>query len=240
MTSPRHQLRWPARIYFWLAERLYNELAWAYEAVASLVSLGRWQGWRLRALDALGEAPGRVLELGFGTGALLVAMAARGWWPVGLEPSPAMQRVAARRLRRARVDARHGHSPVRLRGHAQALPFRDGSFDAAVATFPTEYIMSVETLREVHRVLCPRGCLVIAGLYVEADRRVVRGAERLVFGSASVSEALSRFGALAESCGYEVSTMVSRADALRAPLLILKRREAPSAVGGSQLQEDHG
>lgn len=31
----------PARLYLWAADRLYDELAWAYDPVGGLVSLGR-------------------------------------------------------------------------------------------------------------------------------------------------------------------------------------------------------
>lgn len=54
--------------YYWLAERLYNELAWAYDPVSWLVSLGQWDVWRKGALDYLTGK--RILEIGFGTGEL--------------------------------------------------------------------------------------------------------------------------------------------------------------------------
>jgi len=32
------------RLYVWATERLYQELAWAYDGVSWLVSLGHWAG----------------------------------------------------------------------------------------------------------------------------------------------------------------------------------------------------
>ena len=57
------------QVYLLLYRLLYNELAWAYDAVSWAVSLGRWDVWRRAALPYVrGD---HVLEVGFGTGALL-------------------------------------------------------------------------------------------------------------------------------------------------------------------------
>jgi ubiquinone/menaquinone biosynthesis C-methylase UbiE len=133
---------------------LYNEFAWTYDLVAWVVSLGQWRAWGRTAIPYLrGE---RVLELAHGPGHLLVAMAQRGLVPVGLDLSPTMSRLARRRLSK---DA--GLAVPLVRARAQALPFRDGCYDSAVATFPAEFIMARDTLREVARVLAPGGCWVI-------------------------------------------------------------------------------
>jgi len=80
----------------WATYRLYHEFAWAYDVVSWLVSLGHWAGWRRIALDhVIGR---RVLEVGFGTGELLIEMACRDLHVYGLECSPAMQRVTARKM----------------------------------------------------------------------------------------------------------------------------------------------
>jgi ubiquinone/menaquinone biosynthesis C-methylase UbiE len=130
------------RLFFRL---LYNQLAWTYDWVAWAVSLGQWNAWGRAAIPYLrGE---RVLELAHGPGHLLEAMGGRGLLPVGIDLSPHMSRLARRRLGRAGLAA-----PL-VRARAQALPFRDGCFDSAVATFPTEFIVNPATLRETARVL---------------------------------------------------------------------------------------
>jgi ubiquinone/menaquinone biosynthesis C-methylase UbiE len=129
----------------------YRELAWTYDPVAWAVSGGLWRAW---ALAALPELRGRTLELGFGTGHLQLALAAR---PViaGLDASPQMAARAAGRLRRA------AQSPRLARGLAQALPFPAAAFDTVVATFPAEYILDPRTHAEIRRVLAPGGHLVL-------------------------------------------------------------------------------
>jgi ubiquinone/menaquinone biosynthesis C-methylase UbiE len=134
---------------------LYNEFAWTYDLVAWVVSLGQWKAWGRTAIPHLRGK--RVLELAHGPGHLLVAMAERGLSPVGLDLSPTMGRLARRRLLKSDDFA----VPL-VRARAQALPFRDGCFDSTVATFPAEFIMAQDTLREVARVLRPDGRLVIA------------------------------------------------------------------------------
>jgi ubiquinone/menaquinone biosynthesis C-methylase UbiE len=132
---------------------LYNELAWSYDAVSWLASLGKWREWQTAAL---GELQGqRVLEIAHGPGHVLRELGSAGRLSVGLDLSAAMGRQARRRLVRAGLA-------VRLTcGRAQALPFAEGSFDSAVATFPAEFIADPATLEEISRVLAPGGRLVI-------------------------------------------------------------------------------
>lgn len=139
------------RLFFRL---LYNELAWSYDLVAWLVSLGHWKAWgRTTLRHAAGE---RVLELGHGPGHLLAALEEQGLHPVGLDLSPNMGHLARERLRRADIGA-----PL-VRARAQALPFHDGCFDTVIATFPTEFIIDPTTLPEVARTARPEGRLVVA------------------------------------------------------------------------------
>lgn len=138
------------RLFF---DLLYGRLAWAYDAVACIVSMGLWVRWVETALAVLGGPS--VLELGHGPGHLQVRMARRGWLVAGIDPSPEMGGLARRRLRGAGL-------PVRLvRARAQALPFCDGSFQEVVATFPTEYVLDPRTCDEAIRVLRPGGRVVI-------------------------------------------------------------------------------
>ena len=79
-------------------ELLYHSFAWAYDLVAWLVSFGQWAQWRRDSLDYL--QPGSVLEVGFGTGELLIEMSEMGLNVVGVELSPQMHRVTRRKLRK--------------------------------------------------------------------------------------------------------------------------------------------
>jgi len=122
----------------------YDALMWPFERAA----IGAWR----RRLAA--RAGGRVLEIGTGTGSQL-RWYGDGLEVVALEPDPEM---AARARRRAAGAA----ASVRIvEGSAEALPFPDGSFDTAVATFCLCTVQDpAAALAELRRVLVPGGRLL--------------------------------------------------------------------------------
>lgn len=135
---------------------LYHELAFTYDTVSQVVSLGQWRDWQRAALAHLHAPPGaRVLELAHGTGDMAIELRSAGYRVAALDLSPAMGRIAQRKLRN------WGWRPPLVRGQAQALPFPDNTFAAVVSTFPTDFIVDPRTLHEVHRVLRPSGRLVV-------------------------------------------------------------------------------
>lgn len=101
-----------------------------------------------------------VLDIGSGPGLLACEMAGEvghAGSVKGIDPSADMLAIAAQRERPAEA------APVEFAaGDADALPFADASFDAAVATQVYEYVADMPTaLREAHRVLRPRGRLLV-------------------------------------------------------------------------------
>jgi len=139
---------------------LYNEFAWAYDAVSWLVSAGEWKTWQ-RAAEPWIKA-GRGLEIGCGQGDLLIRQLARGRSFYGLDLSPAMLRTARRKAGRQGVPAQL------CRGRAQQLPFAAESFSTVITTFPTAFAADPATWREIYRVLCPGG----AWLWVDSGQLV--------------------------------------------------------------------
>jgi SAM-dependent methyltransferase len=102
-----------------------------------------------------------VLEVGFGHGRTLAALAARvpRGRVAGVDPSEVMLAMAARRNRAA---AAAGRVDLRL-GSAEQLPFADASFDAAYAANSVQFWPGPErSLRELRRVLRPAGTLLLA------------------------------------------------------------------------------
>ncbi len=135
---------------------LYNEMAWTYDLVAWVVSLGQWHNWQRAALFHLNiEAGDHVLELAHGTGNLQLDLFSAGYKRIGLDISPYMGHLAQKKL-----NHHYLKSPL-VQGRAQQLPFGDSSFDAIVSTFPTPFIIESETLAEVYRILKPGKRLVI-------------------------------------------------------------------------------
>lgn len=133
---------------------LYHQFAWSYDLVAAFVSLGKWRDW-VRTLVPELNGP-YILELGHGPGHLQKALCQQtGLHVFGMDRSNQMNRLAVNRLRKS------GRPAKLTNADAMHLPFASNSFDQLVATFPTEYIVSMNTISEVKRVLKPRGKLLI-------------------------------------------------------------------------------
>lgn len=132
---------------------LYHEIAWSYDYVAWVVSLGKWRSWVLSCVDYLSGF--KVLELGHGPGHLIRTLSTSGKNIIGLDQSRQMGRQAYNRLRKA------GISPQIIRGDAKDLPFPSNTFDHIVSTFPSDFIFIEKTLLEAKRVILPGGTLVV-------------------------------------------------------------------------------
>ena len=148
--SARRAWRWLVGLGFRL---LYNEMAWTYDGVSWLVSRGQWRAWQKAAMPYLSGH--RILELAHGPGHMLLALEAAGYQVTGLDLSPEMGRMAARRV--TRVDSPDGL----VRGRAQDLPFASEAFDSVLATCPTEFLAEQTTIEAVFRVLRAGGRLVV-------------------------------------------------------------------------------
>jgi SAM-dependent methyltransferase len=155
------------------AERLHavepttdvNGLAAAYYAMTDEV-VDRRRGRFLRHIveaEARGEAlaarlprDGRILEVGCGTGGLLVAAARSGRWVEGVDIASRWLVVARRRL----TD--HGLSLPLAAAEAERLPWPGRTFDAVVADSLLEHLDDpARAFREWARVLRPGGELVV-------------------------------------------------------------------------------
>lgn len=99
----------------------------------------------------------RVLEMGAGTGTLLLSALERWPWAefVATEPAPGMLELARQKV----LAARPGESRVQfLEGHADALPVAAGSVDLVISSFVLQLVPDrYAALREAGRVLRPDG-----------------------------------------------------------------------------------
>jgi ubiquinone/menaquinone biosynthesis C-methylase UbiE len=111
---------------------------------------------RVLVQQAACRAGDRVLEIGCGTGSLLLAVkqAQPGAEVVGLDPDPAALAIVRRKAARAGV-------PIRTdQGYADELPYADASFDRVLSSFMFHHLPRAAkeaSLREVRRVLRPGG-----------------------------------------------------------------------------------
>jgi ubiquinone/menaquinone biosynthesis C-methylase UbiE len=138
--------------YYELNRRVYPKLAPVYDFVALPIRKLRR---RVVALAGI-EARSRVLDVATGTGAQARAFAAVAREVVGIDLSAAMLRVASRKHRLPNLQLE--------RADATALPFADGSFDAACISFALHEMppsVRERVLREMTRVTKRGGTLVV-------------------------------------------------------------------------------
>ena len=103
------------------------------------------------------SADGRLLEIGCGTGPMLLAAAQRGYRVAGVDIALRWLVAARKRLAEAGVRV-----PL-ICACAEALPFREEGFDGVAIDSAIEMMTDqARALREAHRVLAPGGRLFLA------------------------------------------------------------------------------
>jgi len=126
---------------------VFSRIARRYDRLNRILSLGQDGAWRRSAIAHL--PPGRVLDLGAGTGAANPDLGDREI--VALDPAPEMLALDPAR---SRVVAK-----------GEALPFADASFDGVFSAYVFRNLDSIpDTLAEIHRVLRPGGVAAIVDL----------------------------------------------------------------------------
>jgi demethylmenaquinone methyltransferase/2-methoxy-6-polyprenyl-1,4-benzoquinol methylase len=129
------------------SREVFSRIARRYDAVNRVLSLGRDGAWRRSAIAHL--PPGRVLDLGAGTGAANREFGVRR--VVALDPVAPMLALNPQRRRVA--------------GYGEHLPFAAGSFDGVFSAFVFRNLDSIPaTLAEIHRVLRPGGAAAVVDL----------------------------------------------------------------------------
>jgi ubiquinone/menaquinone biosynthesis C-methylase UbiE len=187
----------------------------AYEA---LFVPALFRQWAPKVADAAQIQPGqRVLDVACGTGILARELTSRmgsSGRVVGIDPSPGMVAVA-----------KHLAPAIEWReGVAESLPFPDQSFDAVVSQFWLMFFTDrQQALRDMLRVLAPRGHLVVA-----------------------VWDALDNIPAYACVVALlEQTAGRQAADALRAPFVLGNRQElatlfSEAGVASAEITTHHG
>lgn len=129
------------------SDPIFAKIARRYDRINSILSLGREQAWRREAVKYL--PPGRLLDLGSGTGAAQAVFGERQ--VVALDPVVEMLRLSP--------------IPHRVAAVGEHLPFENDGFDGVFSAFVIRNLTSVsDTLGEIHRVLRPGGKAVVVDL----------------------------------------------------------------------------
>jgi demethylmenaquinone methyltransferase/2-methoxy-6-polyprenyl-1,4-benzoquinol methylase len=164
---------------------LFARIASRYDLINDLQSFGLHRCWKAQLVNLAHPQPGeRALDVCCGTGDLSVGLARRGAQVVGVDFTPQMLQIAARRRKildskskvpsskpqgnRPQAAAQNPESAVREwlvelnRADAQRLPFRDNTFDIVIVGYGLRNLADWGTgLSEMHRVARPGGRLLV-------------------------------------------------------------------------------
>jgi demethylmenaquinone methyltransferase/2-methoxy-6-polyprenyl-1,4-benzoquinol methylase len=132
--------------------RMFDRIAPVYDVMNRLMTVGLDRRWRRFTIAQIVRPGDRVLDACCGTGDLALEARRQGGTVTGLDFSEQM-------LERAR---RKAPELTWVRGDMLALPFADGSFDAAAVGFGLRNVDDLDAgLKELRRVLPAGGRLAI-------------------------------------------------------------------------------
>ena len=178
--------------------RVFENIAKGYDRANVRISLGMQDSWKkmlireltrstpasrgCHTMNAAGQSPDqkmKILDLCTGTGDIAIGIAEAGtdYQITGMDFSPSMLRVAARKARR------RGLRGITWRkGNAMEIPCGDASFDAVSISFGLRNCADPEkVLLEIKRVLKPGGRILCLESFVP-ENALVRPFYRLYFG----------------------------------------------------------
>ena len=147
-------------------QRMFTAVPPRYDLINRVITWGMDECWRRTAArECLAAKPKRVLDIGCGTGDLIINIARRSGTDVelvGLDYSPPMLAKAAAKARRITP----GRKITFIEGNVASLPFPDGYFDCVGISFAFRNLtyknpLARPHLAEVLRVLAPGGRYVI-------------------------------------------------------------------------------
>jgi 2-polyprenyl-3-methyl-5-hydroxy-6-metoxy-1,4-benzoquinol methylase len=144
--------------------------AWNYRGILGWISRRR-----IAVVDRLlaGAAPGRLLEVGYGSGIFMPTLARHATELHGIDVHEKPAEVE-------RVLADHGVTARLRTGSVTDLPYEDGAFDTVVAISVLEFVDDLDrACAELRRVLAPGGRLVVVtpghSFVLDAGLRVLTG-----------------------------------------------------------------
>ncbi|MCF0252871.1 MAG: bifunctional demethylmenaquinone methyltransferase/2-methoxy-6-polyprenyl-1,4-benzoquinol methylase UbiE [Duodenibacillus sp.] len=141
-------------------KKIFDVVSQKYDLMNDILSLGMHRLWKRDAIEATGAREGsRVLDIASGTGDLAIALARK----VGAtgtvfatDINVSMLKAGIGRMKQAGVSAEV------LQCDCEALPFKDGAFDAVTVSFGLRNMTHKDkALSEMLRVVKPGGRVVV-------------------------------------------------------------------------------
>jgi ubiquinone/menaquinone biosynthesis C-methylase UbiE len=139
-----------------------DRAATQYDRWISLLTFRQDLALRNYILDHILPKKGTLLDVGCGTGKLLIEAGRRGMRGTGIDTNKKMLQVAERRVKKYNLARR-----IALKyGDARSLEFADGVFDVVVSTLMVSELQPEQLkafLNEAARVVVPGGQVVVGG-----------------------------------------------------------------------------
>jgi demethylmenaquinone methyltransferase/2-methoxy-6-polyprenyl-1,4-benzoquinol methylase len=140
--------------------QMFDNIAFRYDFLNSLLSLGIHKGWRKKAIKILTEKkPKIILDVASGTADFAIeALKTNAEKIIGVDISEGMLHVGREKIKKLNLA-----NKIELQvADAEHLPFADNTFDAITVGFGVRNFEYVELgLKDMLRVLKPTGTLVI-------------------------------------------------------------------------------
>ncbi len=139
---------------------MFDNIAFRYDFLNSLLSFGIHKGWRKKCVKKLKDSqPKQILDVATGTGDFAVAcMKLDPDKIIGIDISEGMMKFGREKLKKLNLD-----KLIELKqGDAETVDFADNVFDAIVVGFGVRNFENLEKgLTNLYRVLKPGGKIVI-------------------------------------------------------------------------------
>ncbi len=141
-------------------EKMFNQIAPNYDFLNHFLSFGIDRGWRKTAINMLStDKPKVILDVATGTADFAIAtVRLHPTKIVGVDISENMLRIGIEKLRQRNLE----NKIQLMKADSESLPFEDNTYDAATVAFGVRNFEHLQKgLKEIHRVLKPKGCIVI-------------------------------------------------------------------------------
>jgi len=139
---------------------MFNNIAGRYDLLNHLLSMGIDKGWRKKAIaEVAAIQPKTLLDVATGTGDMAIAAAAMNPHHItGIDIADQMLEIG-----RKKIAARNLSEVINLQvADSESMPFNSGEFDSVMCAYGVRNFEHLEAgLREMCRVLCPGGKVVI-------------------------------------------------------------------------------
>ncbi len=139
---------------------IFNDIAPKYDLLNHLLSMNIDKRWRRKAMREIGEnEKGKLLDVACGTGDFAIAASRVGIKKViGIDISANMVEIGCKKIRELGLETR-----IELRsGDCEHMDFPDNTFDVVTVAFGVRNFEHLELgLKEMYRVLCPGGKVII-------------------------------------------------------------------------------